>query len=142
LDLGQTFDLAFSYGGVWYFVMDGVNEPFMVSHIAQDEPNHQGFEHVAQHIEAGGTLLLGIQGPNHDYESAISNGMMYSQKIEPHSNGFTKHYFLADGSTRLMAQTIEYRTYSQSQAMELLQQYGFIHQPHLSGQQFVAFQKS
>ncbi|NBO40197.1 MAG: class I SAM-dependent methyltransferase, partial [Betaproteobacteria bacterium] len=28
LDLKKQFDLAFSYGGVWYFVMDGINEPY------------------------------------------------------------------------------------------------------------------
>jgi hypothetical protein len=26
-------------------------------------------------------LLLGIQGPHHDYETVISNGMKYSQKL-------------------------------------------------------------
>ena len=37
LDLHQQYDVAFSYGGVWYFVMDGVNEPFLVSHIYDHE---------------------------------------------------------------------------------------------------------
>ena len=142
LNLGQTFDLAFSYGGVWYFVVDGINEPFMVSHIAEDALNHQGLERVSQHIVDGGRLLLGIQGPHHDYESTISNGMIYSQKIEPKPHGFTKHYYLADGGTRLMAQTIEYRTYSLTQALALLGEYGFVHDPALSGHQFMVFQKS
>jgi ubiquinone/menaquinone biosynthesis C-methylase UbiE len=37
LTLNKEFDLAFSYGGVWYFVMDGVNEPFLVSHITMNK---------------------------------------------------------------------------------------------------------
>lgn len=142
LNLGQTFDLAFSYGGVWYFVVDGVNEPFMVSHIADDAPNHQGLERVAQHVVHGGRLLLGIQGPHRDYESSISNGMIYSQKIEANPHGFTKHYYLADGDQRLMAQTIDYRTYSFTQALALLGEYGFVHEPDLSGHQFMIFKKS
>ena len=36
-DLQKRYDLAFSYGGVWYFVVDGDSEPFMVSHLYQEE---------------------------------------------------------------------------------------------------------
>ncbi|MEY3518432.1 MAG: hypothetical protein RLZ89_1292, partial [Pseudomonadota bacterium] len=89
LNLAALYDLAFSYGGVWYFVIDGDKEPFLVSHIAQDAPNRQGLERVAQHIKSGGQLLLGVQGPHHDYASPISNGMLYSQKIELAEHGFT-----------------------------------------------------
>ena len=142
LKLDQSFDLAFSYGGVWYFVMDGLNEPFMVSHIAQEALNQQGFEQVAKHVSKGGQLLLGVQGPHHDYESTISNGMMYSQKIESRPHGFTKHYYLAEGETRLMSQTIEYRTYCFSQALEILGNHGFTHDAQKSGKHFMAFNKS
>ena len=142
LQMDQTFDLAFSYGGVWYFVVDGVNEPFMVSHIAEAAPNQQGIEHVSTHIVQGGKLLLGVQGPHHDYASPISNGMIYSQKIEPRDHGFTKHYYLADGDQRLMSQTIEYRTYGFEEALGLLRDHGFHHMPENSGSQFMAFQKS
>ena len=142
LKLDHAFDLAFSYGGVWYFVVDGVNEPFMVSHIAQEELNQQGFEQVSKHVSRGGQLLLGVQGPHRDYESTISNGMIYSQKIENRPHGFTKHYYLAQGETRLMSQTIEYRTYSFAQALEILGKYGFSHQAEKSGKHFFAFTKS
>ena len=97
LSLPSTHNVAFSYGGVWYFVIDGDKEPFLVSHISDHEANLQGFEKMAQHIAPNGTLLLGIQGPHHDYETVISNGMKYSQKIDPTDIGFTKHYYLADG---------------------------------------------
>ena len=82
LSLPSTHNVAFSYGGVWYFVIDGDKEPFLVSHISDHEANLQGFEKMAQHIAPNGTLLLGIQGPHHDYETVISNGMKYSQKID------------------------------------------------------------
>ena len=143
LTLAVQHELAFSYGGVWYFVIDGDKEPFLVSHIAQEEPNRQGLSKVAQHMKTGGQLLLGVQGPHHDYASPISNGMMYSQKIEPTENGFTKHYYLADGDTTLMAQTIQYRTYGFAQALALLEGFGFSYQPYSGDKpQFLTFTKS
>ncbi|MEY3514166.1 MAG: hypothetical protein RL420_1189 [Pseudomonadota bacterium] len=66
LSLPSAHNVAFSYGGVWYFVIDGDKEPFLVSHISDHEANLQGLEKMAQHIAPHGTLLLGIQGPHHD----------------------------------------------------------------------------
>lgn len=143
LNLAASYDLAFSYGGVWYFVIDGDKEPFLVSHITQDQPNRQGLESVAKHIKTGGQLLLGVQGPHHDYVNPISNGMMYSQKIEPGEQGFTKHYYLADGDKTLMAQTIQYRTYAFADALEMLQGFGFTYQPYSGDKpQFLSFKKA
>jgi SAM-dependent methyltransferase len=129
LSLNQKHDLAFSYGGVWYFVIDGDKEPFLVSHIADAHANHLGFEHLAKHIAIGGTLLLGIQGPHHDYETVISNGMKYSQKIDPTEIGFTKHYYLHDAETKLMDQTVNYRTYTFAEAEKMMRTYGFEYVP-------------
>ena len=125
LSLDAQHELAFSYGGVWYFVIDGDKEPFLVSHIADEKANHLGFEHLAKHMVVGGTLLLGIQGPHHDYETVISNGMRYSQKIHPTEIGFTKHYYLHEGDQKRMDQTVHYRTYTFAQAQALMGSYGF-----------------
>ena len=143
LHLAQTYDLAFSYGGVWYFVIDGNNEPFLVSHIAQDEPNRIGLAQLAKHVKSGGQLLLGVQGPHHDYASPISNGMLYSQKIEPAEHGFIKHYYLADGDKKLMAQTIHYRTYTFNEALAMLTDLGFTYQAYAGDKpQFLTFRKA
>jgi SAM-dependent methyltransferase len=125
LSLEQQYRLAFSYGGVWYFVIDGDKEPFLVSHIYDEQANHLGLASLSKFVQPGGKLLLGIQGPHHDYEKPISNGMIYSQKIEPLELGFTKHYYLDDKDDRVMAQTIHYRTYNFSDAKQLLSSYGF-----------------
>ena len=129
LSLGSAYDLTFSYGGVWYFVIDGDQEPFLVSHIPDHDANLQGFAKMAQHIAPHGTLLLGIQGPHHDYETVISNGMKYSQKIDPTDIGFTKHYYLVDGSKTLMAQTVRYRTYHFDEAKNMLSAHGLTYVP-------------
>jgi len=131
LSLPSAHNVAFSYGGVWYFVIDGDKEPFLVSHISDHEANLQGLEKMAQHIAPHGTLLLGIQGPHHDYETVISNGMKYSQKIDPTDIGFTKHYYLDDGPQTLMAQTVKYRTYSFEEAKNMLSAYGLSYVPEV-----------
>jgi len=131
LSLPSAHNVAFSYGGVWYFVIDGDKEPFLVSHISDHEANLQGLEKMAQHIAPHGTLLLGIQGPHHDYEAVISNGMKYSQKIDPTDIGFTKHYYLDDGPQTLMAQTVKYRTYSFEEAKNMLSAYGLSYVPEV-----------
>jgi SAM-dependent methyltransferase len=142
LQMDHEHELAFSYGGVWYFVIDGDKEPFLVSHIPADEGNHQGFQRLARCVSKGGTLLLGIQGPHRDYETEIHNGMKYSQKIEPGDRGFTKHYYLADGGRTVMAQTLLYRTYSFTEARDMMSEHGFEYAPDENrGKFFLGFKK-
>lgn len=129
LSLHKQYDLAFSYGGVWYFVMDGVNEPFLVSHIYDAQSNWDGLSKVASHVQSKGRLLLGVQGPHRDYHSPVTNGYVYSQTIQPIEHGFTKHYFLHDGGVQLMEQRIDYRTYTFAEALDMLASLGFIYQP-------------
>lgn len=141
-DLKQQFDLTFSYGGVWYFVIDGDKEPFLVSHIPEDESNEEGLRQLSLHVRSGGQLLLGIQGPHHDYERPISNGMIYSQKILPRERGFIKHYYLNDGPTKVMEQTLVYRTYGFEESLKMLSEHGFDHVPISdSANKFLSFKK-
>ena len=141
-DLNSTYDLAFSYGGVWYFVVDGENEPFMVSHLPEHADNCRGIERVAGHVRSGGRLLLGIQGPHYDYQRPVKNGYVYAQKIEPADQGFTKHYYLTDHGETLMAQTIRYPDYPLEEALALLADNGFqFDRQHGIGSHFFEFQK-
>ncbi len=143
MQLSHPYEVAFSYGGVWYFVIDGDKEPFMVSHISDEQGNLEGLARVAAHISPGGQLLLGIQGPHHNYQKPISNGMVYGQQIDPHPHGFVKHYFLDDGPQRVMAQTVQYRTYNFAQALAMMEDVGlhFLSESR-KGPQFLAFSKS
>ncbi len=143
LSLTENYDAAFSYGGVWYFVIDGDKEPFMVSHISGEADNLIGLKKLADRITSGGTLLLGIQGPHFNYEKPISNGMTYAQEVAPHDYGFTKHYYLIDEGRKVMAQTIDYRTYSWERTLGMLGDLGFTFIPQ-SGDagKFLAFRKA
>jgi SAM-dependent methyltransferase len=128
LSLDREFDLAFSYGGVWYFVGgDDVDGFSMISHIRDEQENQQGFERLAAHLPTGATLLLGIQAPHADYTRPVANGMEYSQRITPIINGFRKDYSLVDTGQVVMEQTTDYRTYSFEEAIELLDKCGFEH---------------
>ena len=124
LSLEQSYDLAFSYGGVWYFVDD--EDGFsMISHIRDREENQQGFERLAAHLHPGATLLLGIQAPHVDYARPVANGMEYAQRIISIPGGFRKHYTLTDDGLTVMEQTTDYRTYPFAEAIELLDKCGF-----------------
>ncbi len=126
LGLDRSYDLAYSYGGVWYFVRGEGPEDFtMISHIRDEQENPQGFDRIADHLTPGGTLLLGIQSPHTDYATPVANGMEYAQQITPLPDGFRKRYTLADDGHVVMGQTIDYRTYSFEHALELLDKCGF-----------------
>lgn|GEM_PF-201550 len=141
-DLQEQFDVAYSYGGVWYFVIDGEQEPFMVSHIADHDMNVKGLQHLSRHLKHQGQLLLGIQGPHFDYEKTISNGMTYAQEIVHTDIGFIKHYALKDGPRDVMALTVNYRTYSFQEAQEMLGVHGIEYVSKDVGGKFLRFQKS
>ena len=125
LDLEKSYDLAFSYGGVWYFVVNSHQEPFLVSHLDRKEENRTGLAHVARHVKTGGRLLLGTQGPHYNYAKTVSNGMIYSQKIDSTQIGFDKQYYITRNGEVVMAQTINYRTYDWPSALDLLSEAGF-----------------
>jgi hypothetical protein len=134
LSLQRRYDLAFSYGGVWYFVRETNGNDFtMVSHLRDDQHNQQGLERVAAHLPTGGILLLGIQAPHADYARPVSNGMEYAQRIVPIENGFRKRYSLADGDRTVMEQTTDYRTYGFQDAVELLDKAGFEYRGSTAG---------
>ena len=101
---------------------------------------------MASHIAEGGRLMLGTQGPHFNYEKTISNGMTYSQEIEPLKDGFIKHYFLDDGTERVMSQTIRYRTYGFEEACAMLSSVGLHYDEDASradsGSVFIGFSKS
>ncbi len=126
LDLDQQYDLAFSYGGVWYFVPDPGGETFsMISHIRSEPDNQTGLERLAAHLPPAGTLLLGIQAPHADYARPVSNGMRYAQAISPITDGFRKRYSLTDQGRVMMEQTTDYRVYPFEEALALLDKAGF-----------------
>jgi hypothetical protein len=113
-----------------------------VSHIPDLSGNIQGLKRVSRFIRQQGSLLLGTQGPHKDYESIISNGMQYAQKVEPTHTGFTKHYYLKEGSQTVMTQTLFLSTFSFDEAQEMLSSVGLNYVPQERGNGlFLRFRK-
>jgi SAM-dependent methyltransferase len=129
LTLDREYDLAFSYGGVWYFVRGEEAGDFsLVSHIRDLDENRTGLERLAAHLPVGGTLLLGIQDPHFDYTRPVTGDLEYAQRITPIDGGFRKRYTLATADrTLVMDQTTDYRSYTFDEAIELLDKCGFEH---------------
>jgi Methyltransferase domain len=126
LSLGRQYNLAFSYGGVWYFVPGAAENDFsMISHIRDEEENQLGFERIAAHLPTGGTLLLGIQASHVDYARPVAVGMEYAQRITSIPDGFRKQYSLTDQGVTVMEQTTDYRAYCFEDAIQLLDKCGF-----------------
>jgi SAM-dependent methyltransferase len=142
LRLDQMFDLAYSYGGVWYFVPDGTAFS-MVSHIREERANQEAFRRLAAHLSTGGTFLLGVQSPHTAYTSPVANGFEYAQRITPIPDGFRKDYSLADDGRIVMEQTIDYRTYAYEDALDLLDKCGFEYKADVDAQAplFLEFNK-
>jgi len=125
LDLDRHYDLAFSYGGPWYFTSAAAGSAAaMISHIRDPQENRQGLERLAAHLAPGATLLLGIQAPHHDYTRPVRDGLDYAQSITPIPDGFEKRYCLSRAGWPVMQQTIRYRTLSVDDAIELLDKCG------------------
>lgn len=140
--LGQRYELVFSYGGVWFFIDDGEKEPFLVSHIYDKDSDRIGLERLVSHISEGGQLYLGVQGPNIDYSKVISNGMVYSQKLEWLDDGFIKHYSLTSGAKVVMEQTLKLRTYPMAEALRIFAAYGLRARPQATrAGKFLVFDK-
>jgi SAM-dependent methyltransferase len=119
---GSAYDLAYSYGGVWYFVPDG-DSWMMVSHIRGDDANAVGLERVAACLVPGGRLLLGVQQPHSAYSRGLGDGTTYTQRLYPLEGGFRKEYLLTrDGAEGepLVYQVTDYRTYPYEESLGLL----------------------
>jgi SAM-dependent methyltransferase len=144
LDLGgRDYDLAFSYGGVWYFVPDGESYA-LISHIRDDDANARGMARVAAHLAPGGRFLLGIQSPHSNYSRDLGDGTTYTQRLSALEGGFRKEYLLTRdgaGAVPLVHQVTDYRVYPFAEALDLLAGCGLRHIAPTSGAEstFLAF---
>lgn len=120
LELDETFDLVFSYGGPWYFVPDH-HSWSMISHLRSDKGNARGLAAAAAHLAPGGRLLLGIQPRHAGYSRPLPGGTTYTQKLFPIEHGFRKEYVLTGpAGEQLVHQVTDYRVYGFQEALRLL----------------------
>ncbi|MEV0281140.1 class I SAM-dependent methyltransferase [Streptomyces sp. NPDC050610] len=142
LTVPSLFDVAYSVGGVWYYIHDDEdaedNDAVLASHLMEEDDNINALSRVHAALKPDGLLILATQGPHRDHERTLPGGLVYAQEI--HSapdNTFTKDYYVrrvaenhqgrqgGTGEEVVAHQRCEYRLYAAEQAERLLKQCGF-----------------
>jgi SAM-dependent methyltransferase len=136
LDLKQTFDVIFSYGGPMYFTpAETAGDFVLISHIREEEGNRLALERLAEHSRPGAMLMLGIQPAHSNYSRPIltstaagtnePRGLRYHQQLTPIPGGFRKQYMVTQFEATVMDMSIDYRTTGFPDAVELLDKCGW-----------------
>ena len=92
MTLDRTFDVALSSGSTWVIIRSD-KELLLGTHLLNREKDFKGLRNVADHLDAGGLLLLSVQKPHEDRDINLVDGIVYSQKVEGR-NGTSDHYFI------------------------------------------------
>lgn len=81
-DLGQTFDVVISNGGVWYGVYDdeGPGHGYC-GHLPTEALVSASLERVLAHLGPRGQLVLSLQDRHHDKHMDLPDGVHYEQRI-------------------------------------------------------------
>ncbi|MGH3769207.1 MAG: class I SAM-dependent methyltransferase [Pseudonocardiaceae bacterium] len=137
LALGQSFDVIFSCGGVW-FLIDAGTEQQLCSHIPNEAEDAAAFGKVLGHLKPGGLLLLSIQGVHQDYEKTLSGDVIYRQSISWCGTLFHKEYTF-EGPQGSAVQNNTFRIRHQPDMETFLRHHGLVALPEATDGTFHAF---
>jgi SAM-dependent methyltransferase len=129
MDLEDTFDAAISSGGVWV-IIDAEDEFLLGTHLPDYDNEVQGLKNVSSHLEPDGLLLLSIQEMHDDFDLALPDGVVYSQRIstpEQLDDNFTieKEYSFTRGSEILGEETLNLGFYRRGMMDQIIDEAGF-----------------
>jgi hypothetical protein len=132
MDLDDTFDAAISSGGVWV-IIDAEDEFLLGTHLSHRDQEVEGLKNVSAHLESDGLLLLSIQEMHEDFDLALPEGVVYSQRIsvteetEELDEHFMieKQYSFTQGSEVIGEETLNLGFYRQNAMNEILGEAGF-----------------
>ena len=129
MDLGETFDIAISCGGVWV-VIEADGDFLLGTHLPDYEREVQGLKNVREHLKPDGLLLLSIQEMHRDFELMLPEGVIYSQRVSapPEPDDYfmiEKQYRFTRGSEVLADETLTLGFYRRSLMDEILGVAGF-----------------
>lgn len=125
LNLDTRFEAAFSVGGCWYFIDNGVDQDLeFCSHIDDLEASQTGLRKVVEHLESGGVLALALQPAHTDYSKELTSELTYSQEIFKEESGFTKHYSFKNEKGIIAEQFYRYLVLPESKAHEFFKELG------------------
>ena len=129
MDLGRTFDVAISSGGVWVVIEDE-DEFLLGTHLDDYETDVRGLQNVSEHLEPEGLLLLSIQPMHDDFDQPLEDGVVYSQRVTrndgPSDDHFTieKQYRFARDAEVLAEEELELGFYRHQLMDQMLEQAG------------------
>ncbi|MGH3770066.1 MAG: class I SAM-dependent methyltransferase [Pseudonocardiaceae bacterium] len=135
--LGQSFDVIFSCGGVW-FLIDAGTERQLCSHIPDEAEDDTAFGKALGHLKPEGLLLLSIQEVNQDYETTLPGGVLYRQSISWRGTLFQKEYAF-EGPQGNAVQHNTFRIRHQPDMEAFFRRHGLVALPEATDGSFHAF---
>lgn len=129
MDLGETFDVAISCGGVW-IVMEADGEFLLGTHLLEYDREVEGLRNVWNHLKPDGLLLISVQEMHRDRELTLPEGVIYSQRVSapPGPDDYfmiEKQYRFTRGSEVLADETLTLGFYRRRLMDEILSVAGF-----------------
>lgn len=92
MNLDRKFNVAISNGGTWVIIQSN-SGLLLGTHLFNRQKDISGLQKVADHLELGGLLLLSVHQPHENRDLELTDGIVYSQKIEGDS-GISDHFSL------------------------------------------------
>jgi SAM-dependent methyltransferase len=143
MDLEDTFDAAISSGGVWV-IIDADDEFLLGTHLPDYDNEVQGLKNVSSHLDSDGLLLLSIQKMHDDFDLALPDGVVYSQRIsapEQPDDHFMieKEYTFTRGSEVLGEETLNLGFYRRGVMDQIIDEAGFEFEGIDDEQQFFVY---
>ncbi|MEB3343624.1 class I SAM-dependent methyltransferase [Okeania sp.] len=133
LNIGKKFDVAYSRGGAWTFVNYG-SETILASHIFSSTDIQKSFDGVAQHLQAGGRLIIGFSNfytntyTNKviELDDCIVHKKISTTELSEHERYAIFDYHFYQNDELVTQQTLKFRLLSHQTCTMMLEKAGFV----------------
>jgi len=129
LNLGKTFDVAYSRGGAWTF-FNCESDTMLASHIFSSADIQKSFDCVAKHLQTGGLLIISYSNGYRNNLTELDNSIFHkriatTELIENERYAIIDHLFYQNDQL-LAQQTIKLKLLSYQVCTMMLEKAGFI----------------
>ncbi|MEH1838585.1 MAG: class I SAM-dependent methyltransferase [Nostoc sp.] len=132
MQLEESFDLAYSNSGVWYFLdtntdNDIDNEYLLCSHINSIENNVIALRRVAEHLKMNGLLVLSSQGMHTDNVDKLPGDIIYQVKVSKTDTGIKRQYtVIRENNAEIISDTTgDFLILDSNKTKQLMEESGF-----------------
>lgn len=142
MNLGLSFEAAYSSGGVWCLVEMNREEYWLCSHFPEMDDNFQGLRNVARHLKEGGMLFLSTQKNHGDKEFNLPNNTVYRQEIKYlEKRRVDKNYFFIQEDAVVAQDCNRFLLFNVEETESFLNDCGFKFKAISPQKSFFAYQK-